>query len=53
MWMSCFTPGSISMAAWMASRCLRLADSPMSRLFISITRTMAMMPSSTPIEMVP
>ena len=44
------TPGSDSIAALMASWSLSVADSPMSRLFISTARKIAITTSSTPID---
>ena len=51
--MSRRTSGSDSIAFWIPVRSLGDAASPISRLFISMARTMATMPSSTPIASVP
>ena len=53
MWMSSSTDGAVRMASAMASWSASLADSPMSRLFISVARTKAMTPSSRPIKVEP
>ena len=53
MWIRRCTLGSISMAAAIFSWSVTLADSPMSRPFISIASTMAMPIRSRPIDSVP
>ena len=48
MWISLDVSGCVSIAAAIASRCRLVADSPMSRLFISIDEVTAMTASNTP-----
>ena len=51
--MSTITESAATMAAVMAASSSSLADSPISRLFISMASTMAMTPSSRPMAVVP